>query len=127
MFGVMRIVNLAHGDFAVLAAFGAYTAMTVLGVNVGVAALIVVPLFAAVGYLIQRGLLQRSLSAGPLATLLATFGLSVVIQNLLLSTYSADSRSLDAGRLVSASLRVSGQIAVAYRARVTFGLAGLVT
>ena len=126
MFGVMRIVNLAHGDLAVLAAFLASTAMTTLHVNVTVAAVVVVPAFAVLGYLLQRGLLRRSLTAGPFATLLVTFGLSVVIQNVLLETYSADSRSLSTGSFGSASLHVSGQISVAYLSLLTFGLAAVV-
>jgi branched-chain amino acid transport system permease protein len=126
MFGVMRIVNLAHGDLAVVAAFLASTAMTTLHVDVTVAAVVVVPAFAVLGYLLQRGLLQRSLTAGPFATLLVTFGLSVVIQNVLLETYSADSRSLGTGGFGSASLHVTGQISVAYLSLLTFGLAAVV-
>src|SRR3954453_22928297 len=126
MFGVMRIVNLAHGDLAVLAAFAAYSVLTATPVGVLGATLIVLPLFAAFGYLVQRGLIQRSLAVGPLSTLLVTFGLSVVIQNGLLQLYSADTRSLDAGALVSASLRITGQLSVAYLSLITFGLAVVV-
>jgi branched-chain amino acid transport system permease protein len=123
MFGVMRIVNLAHGDFAVLAAFAAYSVLTATPVGVLGATLIVLPLFAAFGYLVQRGLLQRSMAVGPLSTLLVTFGLSVVIQNVLLQLYSADTRSLDPGSLVSASLKITGQLSVAYLSVITFALA----
>jgi branched-chain amino acid transport system permease protein len=126
MFGVMRIVNLAHGDFAVLAAFAAYSVLTATPVGVLGATLIVLPLFAAFGYLVQRGLIQRSLTVGPLSTLLVTFGLSVVIQNVLLQLYSADTRSLDTGALVSASLRITGQLSVAYLSLITFVLAVVV-
>jgi branched-chain amino acid transport system permease protein len=123
MFGVMRIVNLAHGDFAVLAAFAAYSVLTATPVGVLGATLIVLPLFAAFGYLVQRGLLQRSMAVGPLSTLLVTFGLSVVIQNVLLQLYSADTRSLNPGSLVSASLEITGQLSVAYLSVITFALA----
>jgi branched-chain amino acid transport system permease protein len=123
MFGVMRIVNLAHGDFAILAAFLAYSVMNVSGVNVFVAAAIVVPLFAVIGYLLQRGLLQRSLGAGPFSALLVTFGLSVIIQNVLLERYSADHHSLSAGRLTVGSFRINNQISIAYISVVTFALA----
>jgi branched-chain amino acid transport system permease protein len=126
MFGVMRIVNLAHGDFAVLAAFAAYSVLTATPVGVLGATLIVLPLFAAFGYLVQRGLIQRSLTVGSLSTLLVTFGLSVVIQNVLLQLYSADTRSLDTGALVSASLRITGQLSVAYLSLITFVLAVVV-
>jgi branched-chain amino acid transport system permease protein len=123
LFGVMRIVNLAHGDLAVLAAFLAYATATVTGVSALWATVVVVPVFAVLGYLIHRGLLERSLAAGPLATLLVTFGLSIVVQNLLLESFSADSRTLDVGSLVSASLRVTDDISVSYLAVLTFLLA----
>ncbi|GIH14575.1 branched-chain amino acid ABC transporter permease [Rugosimonospora africana] len=126
VFGVMRIVNLAHGDFAVLAAFLAYSVADATGLGPFWAGVIVIPVLAAVGYLLQRVLLQRSLGVGPLATLLATFGLSVIIQNVLLQTYSADARALDIGRLASASLRISGQLSISYLALITFVLAVVV-
>ncbi|HEY0805151.1 MAG TPA: branched-chain amino acid ABC transporter permease, partial [Pseudonocardiaceae bacterium] len=126
MFGVMRIVNLAHGDIAVLAAFLAYSIISATPVGVLGATLIVLPVFAVFGYLVQRGLLSPALKVGPLSTLLATFGLSIVIQNALQQGYSADTRALNVGSLVSASLHVSGQISVAYLSLITFGLAVVV-
>jgi branched-chain amino acid transport system permease protein len=123
MFGVMRIVNLAHGDFAVLAAFLAYSVMSATPLGVLGASLVVIPLFAGLGYLVQRGLIQRALQVGPLSTLLVTFGLSIIIQNLLLQGYSADTRALPAGALGSASLRLSGAISVSWLAILTFALA----
>jgi len=126
MFGVMRIVNLAHGDLAVLAAFLAYsvTAGTPLGAFWAV--VVVVPVFAGFGYALQRGLFQRSLSVGPLSTLLVTFGLSVVIQNALLQIYSADARALPIGSLVTASVRLNTNVSVSYLSLITFGLAVVV-
>jgi branched-chain amino acid transport system permease protein len=126
MFGVMRIVNLAHGDLAVIAAFLAFSFMSMTGVNALVAAAVIVPAMAVLGYLLQRGLLQRSLTAGPFSTLLATFGLSIIIQNVLLQHYSADSHSLDVGSLSSSSLHVTGEISVAYLSLITFVLAMVV-
>jgi branched-chain amino acid transport system permease protein len=123
MFGVMRIVNLAHGDFAVLAAFGAYSVVSATPLGILGATVVVIPMFALLGYVTQRGLIQRSLKVGPLSTLLVTFGLSVVVQNLLLQGYSADTRSLDVGSLVSASLKITDQLSVAYLSVITFALA----
>jgi len=123
MFGVMRIVNLAHGDLAVLAAFIAYSVMSATSLGAFWAVVVVVPVFAAVGYALQRGLFQRSLSVGPLSTLLVTFGLSVVIQNLLLQIYSADTRALNIGSLVTEGLRINANISLSYLALITFGLA----
>jgi branched-chain amino acid transport system permease protein len=126
MFGVMRIVNLAHGDLAVLAAFLAYSVMSATPLGAFWAVVVVVPVFAAFGYGLQRGLFQRSLAISPLSTLLVTFGLSVVIQNLLLQIYSADTRALDIGSLVTEGLRVNANISLSYLALITFGLAVVV-
>ncbi|HEY3871976.1 MAG TPA: branched-chain amino acid ABC transporter permease [Actinocrinis sp.] len=126
MFGVMRIVNLAHGDFAVLAAYLAYSAATATALGTLGATLLVVPLFAVFGYFVQRGLIQRALATGPLATLLATFGLSVIIENALQQGYSADTKALNPGSLVSASLRVGSDISVSWLALITFALAVVV-
>lgn len=126
MFGVMRIVNLAQGDFAVLAAFAVYSLMSWSPFGLWASAAVVVVLFVGLGYIVQRGILQRSMAAGPLSTLLVTFGLATVLQNLLLQAYSADTRALDAGSLVSASVRISSQISVAYLSLITLGLAVVV-
>ena len=126
MFGVMRIVNLAHGDFAVLAAFLAYSLISATGVNLLWAAVLTVPVFAVFGYLVQRGLLNRAMNGGALPPLLATFGLSVLIQNSLLQGYTADSRALSPGRIGTASLQISSQISLSYLELLILGLAVLV-
>lgn len=120
MFGVMRVVNLAHGDFAVLAAYLALAIITGLHVPVLWSALVVAPLFAVVGYLVQRFIIQRSLDVSPLTTLLVTFGLSIVIQNALLTALSANSQSLPSGALASASLRVTGELSIGYVSAIVF-------
>src|SRR5215831_11434491 len=81
MFGVMRLVNLAHGDFAVLAAFAALVLVEVLSLPPLSTLLVVVPGMALLGYVLHRGLLQRTVGASPLPALLVTFGLSIVVQN----------------------------------------------
>ena len=126
MFGVMRIVNLAHGDLAVVASFLALALVSGTGLPLWFVILVTVPLFAVLGYLTQRVLLQRSLSAGPLATLLVTFGLSIVIQNVLLQVFSADTRTLDGGAFATGAFSVGGQIAIPYLSLVTFVLAVVV-
>lgn len=126
MFGVMRIVNLAHGDLAVLAAFLTLATVMGTGIPLWVAVVVVAPLFGLLGYLTQRVLLQRGLAAGPMSTLVATFGLSIIIQNVLLEVFSADTRTLDAGNLALTSLRVNEYVAVPWLALLTFGLALLV-
>jgi branched-chain amino acid transport system permease protein len=108
MFGVLRIVNLAHGDFTILAAFVALVVTTALGISPFVALLIVVPALAALGYVLHRVLFQRSLRQGDLAPLLVTFGLSIVIQNALLQGFSADTRTLPTGSFGTAGFTVGG-------------------
>jgi branched-chain amino acid transport system permease protein len=110
MFGVMRIINLAHGDLAVLGAFLIFSLVDGLGISPWVALLIALPGAALFGYVLQRGLLTPSLKAGELVPMLATFGLAIVIQNVLLETYSADSRSLEIGDLATSGVRLSDQI-----------------
>jgi branched-chain amino acid transport system permease protein len=114
MFGVMKVINLAHGDLAVVAA---YVAIGVIGVThlPGVwSFLLVVPIFAGLGYVIQRTLIQSALNRSVLTTLLVTFGLSVVIENGLQQFLSANSRSLPIGSLISDSFSIGSQIRIAY-------------
>ena len=126
MFGVMRVVNLAHGDLAVLAAYLALAVITGLHVPVLWSALVVAPLFGVVGYAVQRFVIQRSLDVSPLTTLLVTFGLSIVIQNALLEGVSANSRSLPTGWLASASFQVNSQLSIAYESVIVFSVAVVV-
>ena len=90
VFGVMRLVNLAHGDLIILAAFIALAVVGVLPVHPLLSLVIVVPLMALFGYALQRGLLNFTLGDDILPPLLVTFGLSILIQNILLETFSAD-------------------------------------
>jgi branched-chain amino acid transport system permease protein len=123
MFGVMRIVNLAHGDLAVVASFLAVALVSATGLPLWFILCVTVPLFALLGYLTQRVLLQRSLASGPLATLLVTFGLSIVLQNVLLEIFSADTRTLNGGSFATGSFAINDQISIAYVSLVTFVLA----
>ena len=125
IFGVMRLVNLAHGDFSILAAFIAVVAVRKLDLDPLPALGLVVPIMAVVGYGLQRLVLNRLLGRGVLPAVLVTFGLSVVIQNGLLETFSADSHRLNAGGLETASLPLGGGIAVGWFPLLTFGVAVL--
>jgi Branched-chain amino acid ABC-type transport system, permease components len=113
LFGTMKVINLAHGDLAVVAAFLAVEIVPATHLPMVWSFVIVVPIFMVLGYVGQRTLIQASLDRGPLTTLLVTFGLSVVIQNGLLQLFSADSHSLDIGSLISDSIHI-GQISIAY-------------
>lgn len=125
VFGVMRLVNLAHGDLIVLAAFLILAIMTALGLNPFVAALLAMPVMFAIGWLLQGWVLNRVLGPDILPPLLVTFGLSVVIQNGLLEVFSADSRKLPAGALESASLHL-GPVTVGVMPLLTLASAVLV-
>jgi branched-chain amino acid transport system permease protein len=103
IFGVMRLVNIAHGDLIVLAAYIALITTDTLGINPLLAIVFVVPIMAAIGYGLQRALLNRTLGDDLLPPLLVTFGLSVIIQNALLELFTADSRRLRAGAIEVAS------------------------
>jgi branched-chain amino acid transport system permease protein len=106
IFGVMRLVNIAHGDLIVLAAYLALIATETLALNPLTAIAIVAPVMAAIGYLLQRGLLNRTLGEDLLPPLLVTFGLSIIIQNGLLELFTADSRRLNAGAIEVASFQL---------------------
>jgi len=126
MFGVMRIVNLAHGDFAVLAAFLAYSVISATGMSLLWAAVLTVPVFAVFGYFVQRGMLNRAMTGGALPPLLATFGLSVLIQNSLLQGYTADSRALSPGSIGTESIRINSQTSLSYLSLLVLGSAVVV-
>jgi branched-chain amino acid transport system permease protein len=125
IFGVMRLVNLAHGDFSILAAFLAVLAVQQLDLNPLAALLLVVPLMAALGYALQRLVLNRLLGRGILPAVLVTFGLSIVIQNGLLEIFSADSRRLDPGGIETASVPLGAGLAVGAFPLLTFAVAVL--
>ena len=114
MFGVMRIINLAHGDLAVLGAFLVTVVLDHANVSPFIAFIPVLPVMLALGWGLQRTLLDRSLRAGVLIPLLTTFGLSIVIQNLLLEKFSPDVRSLggNAGAITTASWKIIDQLAI---------------
>ena len=96
MFGVMKVVNLAHGDLAVVAGYIAIGVIAVTHVPVLWSFLVVVPVMAVLGYVLQRTLIQSALDRGVLTTLLVTFGLSVVIENGLLQFFTANTRGIGA-------------------------------
>ena len=123
IFGVMRIVNLAHGDLSILAAFLAVVAVESLGLDPFVALVLVAPLMAVLGYGLQTLVLNRLLGQGILPPILVTFGLSIIIQNGLLEIFSADSRRLNPGGIETASVALGGQLAVGWLPLITLAVA----
>jgi branched-chain amino acid transport system permease protein len=110
IFGVMKLVNIAHGDLIVLSAYVALIVTQTLGLNPLLSLVIVVPIMALIGYLLQRGLFNRTLGGDLMPALLVSFGLSVIIQNGLLQLFSADSRRLQAGAIEVASVKISDAV-----------------
>ncbi|MEJ6748014.1 MAG: branched-chain amino acid ABC transporter permease [Octadecabacter sp.] len=122
IFGVMRLVNIAHGDLIVLAAYLGLTVTTILGLHPLLALLLVVPAMALFGYILQRGILNQTLGKDILPPLLVTFGLSVILQNGLLEIYSADPQKMNAGALETASIPV-GELSFGVLPVLTFAIA----
>ncbi len=111
IFGVMRLTNTAHGDFIILGAFIALS-LAALGLSPWIALLITLPITWGLGYVLQRFVLNGTLSKDPLPSLVVTFGLSIVVQNLLLELFSADPRSLDTAGFNTQSWSLTNEVAV---------------
>ncbi len=127
MFGVMKVVNLAHGDLAILAGYVAIGVIAVTHIPVLWSFLIVVPVMAVLGYVLQRKMIQASLDRSVLTTLIVTFGLSVVIENGLLQFVNANSHSLGVGNaIITSSFSIGSQITIAYLLLLIFAVAVVV-
>lgn len=125
MFGVMRFINLAHGDLAIAGAYGVLFGVLTLGLPVWAAVLAMLPLMAALGWLLQRWLFARTLRAGFLLPLLVTFGLGAMVQNGLFGAFGSDTQSLanHMGALSWASWQWPGGVSVGQLPVLTFVLA----
>ena len=114
MFGVMRVINLAHGDMAVVAAYVAVFLTPHAHIPEVWAFVVVAPLFGLVGYVVQRTLIQKSIDRDPFTTLLVTFGLSVIIENLMLEVYSSNGQIVNIGELIVKSWHPEAIIYISY-------------
>ena len=119
-FGIMRLVNLAHGDLIVLAAFAILALASWLALDPFLAVLVALPLMFAAGLGLQHILLNRTLGHGLLPPLLVTFGLSIIIQNGLMQGFTADSQRLQAGAIETASVQLAGGVTVGLMPLATF-------
>jgi branched-chain amino acid transport system permease protein len=127
MFGVMKVVNLAHGDLAIVGAYVALGVIAVTHIPVLWSFVIVVPIMAALGYALQRTVIQAALDRSVLTTLLVTFGLSVVIENGLLQFINANSHALGVGNsIITGSFSIGSQIQIAYLLVLIFAVAVVV-
>ncbi len=118
-FGVMRFVNLAHGDIAILAAFMAFSLTSALAVNPLITLVIILPAAFVVGYALQRLVFDRVVGVDPAFQIVATFGVGVIIQNGLLEKYTADTRGLNVGDLETATIKVNDTIGIGWMPLIT--------
>jgi branched-chain amino acid transport system permease protein len=127
MFGVMKVVNLAHGDLAIVAGYIGVGVIAITHMPVLWSIPVVVVLMAIIGYILQRSLIQGALSRGELTTLIVTFGLSIVIENGLQQFFTANSRGLGVGdSFITASFSIGSQITIAWLNVIIFALAVIV-
>lgn len=122
VFGIMRLVNLAHGDLIILGAYLILTITSATGLHPFVAVLLAAPVMFALGWLLQTHLLNRVLGTDILPPLLVTFGLSVVIQNALLEGFTADSQKLTAGPIEAQAMHI-GPVTLGVMPVLTFASA----
>ena len=120
MFGVMRIVNLAHGALAILAAYIGVVLTTTFGINAFVTLFVILPLMFGVGWVLQMTLLNKSLTRGGLAPILVTFGLAVVLTQLFQEIFSADFKAIQAGTIATDGIIINDQIAIGVFPLLTF-------
>ncbi|MGD9125693.1 MAG: branched-chain amino acid ABC transporter permease [Desulfarculaceae bacterium] len=106
IFGIVKLVNLAHGDLMIVATYLALAIITPLNLTPYLALVAVVPIMFGLGYLIQRHLLNRVLGKGMEPPLIVAFGVSIILQNTLLLIFSPDARSLKTS-LVIKSIPIS--------------------
>ncbi|WP_299030999.1 branched-chain amino acid ABC transporter permease [uncultured Sulfitobacter sp.] len=125
VFGIMRLVNLAHGDLIVMGAYLILLLVTLLGLPPFLAAAVAMPVMFCLGWALQKFLLNRTLGDDILPPLLVTFGLSIALQNALLETFSADSQRLPTSALTTASIQ-AGPISLGLMPLLTFASAVLV-
>jgi branched-chain amino acid transport system permease protein len=111
-FGIMRLVNIAHGDLIVLSAYVGLVVVEATGIDPFASLLVVVPVMFALGYALQRGILNFTLSGGLLPPLLVTFGISIIIQNGLLQGFGAYDHRLHVGAIQDASVKLASGLDV---------------
>ncbi|MBX5169633.1 branched-chain amino acid ABC transporter permease [Rhizobium sp. NZLR1b] len=131
MFGVMRVVNITHGDLMILLALIGISLASTFGLGPWAVLVVLVALGGIIGLILQRLILDRVVGADPLPSLIATFGLSTALQNAMLQVWSADTRSLPSGGIAQASFQLGplfvGVLPVIVLITATILTAGLAT
>ena len=119
VFGVMRLVNLAHGDFSIMAAYLSLAIVGSIDINPFYTIVLVMLVMGVFGYVVQRGLFNYAMDAGPMQAILATFGVAIIIQNLLLEGFTANSKGLDVGSIKTAVIKISDQVVIGWFPLIT--------
>ncbi|WP_242540004.1 branched-chain amino acid ABC transporter permease [Trinickia mobilis] len=122
VFGVMRLTNIAHGDFIVLLAFVLLALTGVAQLPLAVSLALLPAIAFGAGYALQYAVLNRVSSRDPLPSLIVTFGLSIVIQNVLQQVFSADPRAISTGSFEAKSLALGGGLSVGCLPLVTLAV-----
>jgi branched-chain amino acid transport system permease protein len=115
----MRIANLAHGDLMILGGYVASVTATRYGVPVPLTVVISMVAVGALGYLVQRSMLDRAMGLGELTPMLVTFGISVIIPNVLVQSFSNDAQPLSIGSLGTASVHLGGDLSIGWFPLIT--------
>ncbi len=111
-FGVLRVVNLAHGEIMTVGAYISAIGLSRLGVSVWISLIVVVPLLGFVGYWVQRLMLQRALRISELAPLLVTFGIAIIIPNVLIELFTTNKQAIPTGDLAVRSITVAEGVSI---------------
>jgi branched-chain amino acid transport system permease protein len=94
VWGVLNIINILHGSFIILGGYLAFYAYAVAGIHPFFSLLIAAPVFFALGYFLQRGIMNRMIAAPVLLTLTLTFGLDLMLSNGMLAAFTADFKKI---------------------------------
>jgi branched-chain amino acid transport system permease protein len=111
VFGIMRLVNLAHGDLMILGSYLGLVLVAAFGIDPMLSLVATAPVMFVVGFLMQKHLLNRALRRGTETALITTLGISILVQNGLLLIFSPDARSL-ATEISTRSVRLSDSLSV---------------
>jgi len=125
IFGVMRIINFAHGSFMMLGMFTTYWLFILLGIHPYLSLLISIPVLFVLGILVERFLIAQVLNAPEYNQLLLTLGISLFIENFALFLWSPNFRTLDIGYLKKAS--TVGTVMISFPKVIAFLFAILLT
>jgi len=125
MFGVIRFINLAHGDLAILGAYLVLFCAERFGLSPWLALVLVLPVMGLFGWVLQGALFARTMRGGFLLPLLTTFGLGAVLQNGMFGLFGSDARSLGnaIGSLSWESWQLPFGISLGKLPVITFGIA----